>query len=533
MISIPQASFASGSEVTAMDNKTVYYRPLPPKPATLLLLEPNDSVRVVTLEGDMKMGRDVTGSMCDIKLRSCIASRDHGDFIFADGAYHYRDNNSLNGTFYNGVKLEQINERGSRAVRLQDGDVLRIDRRNLDEPHPDAVAAIFSTTFNADEKWNRYSLRGQSIVPIGRNITSGISLTDFMASRNHASLVLMPEGRWKIVDNGSTNGVAVNKNAITGERLLDPFDVIRIANTTLIFLEDEVIFNAVQPKPQKITENQRQVIMNVNIQRATTSGIFRKRDLLRDIRLDVESGDFILILGGSGAGKTTFINALRGRVSQSGVHASGQVLFGGMDLYKNFKMLKNKVGLVPQFPTTRDEDTVYHTVHDMATSMLAGDYTQQEIEMRIKDVFDRLMLNSLRDRFIKNLSGGQKKRAEVALGSVLDQEVFILDEPDSGMDFATRVELMKTLKSCTETGEAIAVISHAPDDAADLYTKVIVLAKSQSDEVGHLAYYGDVANAYSFFGVNKLSEIVMEINYEGGKGRADEFIRRFEMTRRG
>ena len=516
-----------------MDNKTVYYRPLPPKPATLLVLEPNDGIRVVTLEGDMKMGRDVQGSMCDIKLRSGIVSRDHGDFIFADGSYHYRDNNSLNGTYYNGIKLESINERGTRAVRLQDGDVLRIDRKKLDEPHPEAVVAIFSTSFGKDEKWNRCYLRGQNMVPIGRNTGYGISLTDFMASRNHATLMLTPEGRWKIVDNGSTNGVAVNKEAIVGERVLSPFDVIRIANTTLIFLEDEVIYNTVQSRPQHFDDSSRQVIMNVNIQKATTSGIFKKRDLLRDIRLDVENGDLILILGGSGAGKTTFINALRGKISQSGVRSTGQVLFGGMDLYKNFKMLKNKVGLVPQFPTTRDEDTVYHTVHDMATSMLAGDYTPQEIQMRIKDVFDRLMLNSLRDRFIKNLSGGQKKRAEVALGSVLDQEVFILDEPDSGMDFATRVDLMKTLKSCTETGEAILVISHAPDDAADLYTKVIVLAKSQRDEVGHLAYYGDVANAYSFFGVNKLSEIVMEINYEGGKGRADEFIQKFEMTRRG
>lgn len=56
---------------------------------------------------------------------------------------------------------------------------------------------------------------------------------------------------------------------------------------------------------------------------------------------------------------------------------------------------------------------------------------------------------------------------------------------------------------------------------------------SKKDDVGHLAFYGTVENALEFFGVNKLSEIVMEINYEGGKGRGDEFIEKFEQTRRG
>ncbi|MBQ4534369.1 MAG: ATP-binding cassette domain-containing protein, partial [Ruminococcus sp.] len=162
-----------------------------------------------------------------------------------------------------------------------------------------------------------------------------------------------------------------------------------------------------------------------------------------------------------------------------------------------------------------------------------GDYSDDEIHQRVEDIIKRMMLTSLRNNLIKNLSGGQKKRVEVAIQAIGDQEIFILDEPDSGMDFASRVDLMENLKSCTESGGVVSVISHSPDDAAEMFTKVIVLAKSQSDEVGHLAFYGDVPNALKFFGVNKLSEIVMEINYEGGKGRADEFINKFEATRRG
>ena len=183
-----------------MNDKTVYYKPLPPKPATLMILEPGTNVRMVSLDGDMRVGRDVPGSTADIRINSAIVSRDHGEFIYADNSYHYKDNGSLNGTYFNGVLMRKINERGSRALRLSDGDILRIDRHNLSIPHPDAVIAIFSTSFNINEQWYRYDLSGQIQVPIGRNIDCGISLTDFMASRNHAFLQMQMDGRWKIIE---------------------------------------------------------------------------------------------------------------------------------------------------------------------------------------------------------------------------------------------------------------------------------------------------------------------------------------------
>ncbi len=510
-----------------MDNKTVYYRPLPPNPATLLVLERGKQVRIVSLSGSMTIGRMSNEYMNDISLSSGIVSKRHGEFVYDDtsATYYYRDNNSLNGTFYNGMKLEKLNERGSRAVKLVDGDILRIDCDNLANPRSDAVVLVFSTKFSMGEAWHRFPLYDKMHVNIGRNNESGISLTDFMASRNHAVMDRI-NGMWYIADSGSVNGLAVNRVAIQGQCPLNVFDVINIANTTLIYLGNEIIYNEVHLNVQKQDYSNRSVVMGVNINEVR----FGEKRLLDNINLDIESGDFILILGGSGAGKTTFIKAVMGSIKDN---TSGQVMFENMDLYRNFNMLKHKIGFVPQFSTTRVNDTVYNTIMDAAYIKLAGEYSKKEIKQRVEDVIKRMMLTSLRNNLIKTLSGGQLKRLEVALQAIGDQKVFILDEPDSGMDYATRVDLMGNLKSCTETGDVVMVITHAPDDAATLFTKVIVLAKSQRDEVGRLAYYGDVQNAYSFFGVNKLSEIVLEINYEGGKGRADEFIDKYERTRRG
>lgn len=538
-----------------MDNKTVYYAPLPPKPATLLILEKNRDVKVVRLNGDMRLGRKSTDSYSDITLDSRIASRNHGDFMFIDDAYYYKDNNSLNGTFINGKKLEKYNERGSKAVKLVDGDIIRIDCSQLDSPHNDAVEIIFSTTFSADDRWQRYPLNSGYSINIGRNINDGISLTDFMASRNHAVLKFCGYG-WKIVDNNSRNGVFVNKNHIENEYFLRPFDVIRIANTTLIFTGNEIIYNEVNSsvvKSGNFNYQNRSVIMNVNIDEVKAKrGTFgKKKTLLKNINLDIESGDFILVLGGAGAGKSTFIKAITGQNhdTEQTLDINGQIFLEGMNLYKNLKVLKHKIGIVPQYPDYRANDTVYNTIMDSAKLQLSSEYSRQEIQQRVDDVIESMMLTSIKDSMLGIISGGQRKRVQVAIKSVGDISFFTFDEPDAGLDVAGRVDQIKQitkpitpeqaidnsqeLKYCTDSGKAGLMISHYPDDVADMYKKVIVLAKSKVDDAGHLAYYGDIPNALSFFGVKKLSEIVLEINYEGGKGRGDEFIQKFEMTRRG
>lgn len=171
---------------------------------------------MVTLTGDKTLGRDYPQADCDIRLLSQIVSRRHGEFIFddSDGAYYYIDNNSYNGTYINGERLAPYNDRGSRAYRLSDGDIIRIDHAELHSPHPDAVLIVFSTSFDMNEKWSTLDISRMDALSIGRGENCTLRLGDLMASRCHA-MMLHEGGCWYIEDNGSTNGVGVNGEEIS------------------------------------------------------------------------------------------------------------------------------------------------------------------------------------------------------------------------------------------------------------------------------------------------------------------------------
>lgn len=89
--------------------------------------------------------------------------------------------------------------------------------------------------------------------------------------------------------------------------------------------------------------------------------------------------------------------------------------------------------------------------------------------------------------------------------------------------------LMENLRTIADEGKIVMVISHGPDRASDLFDKVIVLAKSVSDNCGHLAFFGSVDEAYEFFDTDSLEGVVRRINREdeGGDGMSDYFIMKY------
>ena len=111
---------------------------------------------------------------------------------------------------------------------------------------------------------------------------------------------------------------------------------------------------------------------------------------------------------------------------------------------------------------------------------------------------------------------------------VTDPALFILDEPDSGLDGVISREIFTKLRQIADEDRIVIVITHTPDLVIDLFDKVIVLAKD-SEKSGRLAFYGSPEEAKEFFEKDSMEKIVMSVNSkeEGGEGRADELVEKY------
>ena len=263
--------------------------------------------------------------------------------------------------------------------------------------------------------------------------------------------------------------------------------------------------------------------LSVNIKERTASKLFRKKVLLRDIHMAIPQGRLVLLLGGSGAGKTTYLNAVTGYEK-----ANAEIILNGRDMYKEYEKMQYEVGFVPQSEMMRGKDTVLNTLIDSAKLRLSKDMPAKERREHVDRVMDIFGLALVKNNKVEKLSGGQKKRLSVSMEFISDPSLFILDEPDSGLDGVMAKELFLRLREIADSGKIVIVISHTPDRVIDLIDDVIVLAKD-SAQTGRLAFYGSVREAKEFFGCGSMEEIVKVINQveEGGDGRADEYVLKF------
>lgn len=231
----------------------------------------------------------------------------------------------------------------------------------------------------------------------------------------------------------------------------------------------------------------------------------------------------VLLLGGSGAGKTTFVNAVTGYEK-----ADASIILKDQDLYREYKYMKYDVGFVPQQDLMRGNDTVLRTLADAATLRLPSGISIFERKKRVREVLEEFGLAAISSSLVDKLSGGQRKRLSIAMEFISDPSLFILDEPDSGLDGVVARGLFEKLRAIADSGKIVIVITHTPDRVIDLFDDVIVLAKDAS-RTGRLAYYGPVNDAYEFFGKQSMEEILLTINQkeEGGEGRADEFVEKY------
>lgn len=269
-------------------------------------------------------------------------------------------------------------------------------------------------------------------------------------------------------------------------------------------------------------------VLSINIMERSVWRRFRKQTLLRDINLEVKGGEMVLILGGSGAGKTTFMNAVMGYEP-----ARGRVVYNNVDIYNEYKKMMFEIGYVPQQELIRVNETVHHTLLNAAHMKLAAGMPPYAYEEAVDRTLSVLGLEREKQSMVSKLSGGQKKRLSIAVEYIGNPSLFFLDEPDSGLDGSMASGLMQNLRMIADEGKIVMVISHYPDRTPELFNKIIVLAKDTRDNCGHLVFFGSPNEAKQFFETDTIEAIVKRINRpdEDGEGMGDYFIEKFRNYR--
>ena len=263
--------------------------------------------------------------------------------------------------------------------------------------------------------------------------------------------------------------------------------------------------------------------LQISLKERTVREAFSTKILLRDIHLEIEHGHMVLLLGGSGCGKTTFINAVTGSEP-----AKATIYLDGKDVYKDYDDMKHIIGVCPQGNIVRMNDVVEHTIEESAIIRLPKSVTRKEIDERLDSVLKRYGLQKSRAHLNSKLSGGQLRRLNIAMEYIADPDLFILDEPDSGLDGVMARDLMKSLREIADEGKIVLVITHNPDRVIDFFDDVIVLARD-ADFTGRLAFFGPIQEAREFFGRDSMEEILLLVNRPeyGGEGQADKYIEKY------
>lgn len=200
---------------------------------------------------------------------------------------------------------------------------------------------------------------------------------------------------------------------------------------------------------------------------------------LKDVTVEIETGEFIGLIGHTGSGKSTLIQHLNGLLKPT----SGRIIVNGLDLTaKGIKLneIRKKVGLVFQYPEYQlFEETVEK---DVAFGPMNLGLDEKEVSSRVKEAIELVGLNyeEIKDKSPFELSGGQKRRVAIAGVLSMNPEVLILDEPTAGLDPRGRDEILGQIKKLhVDKKITVILVSHSMEDIAKMADRLIVMDKGQ------------------------------------------------------
>ncbi|MGD0340546.1 MAG: ATP-binding cassette domain-containing protein, partial [Bacteroidales bacterium] len=214
-----------------------------------------------------------------------------------------------------------------------------------------------------------------------------------------------------------------------------------------------------------------------------------------NISFSIDEGSLVGILGASGSGKTTLMNILSGIEKPT----SGTIKINGLDVFKDSSALEGVLGYVPQDDLLIEDLTVFENLY-FAALQCFKEKDKKEVTSLVDQTLSSLGLIEKRDLKVGSplnrvISGGQRKRLNIALELIREPSVLFLDEPTSGLSSRDSETLMDLLRDLTLKGKLIFTVIHQPSsEVFKMFDKIIIL-----DQGGCMAYYGNPVDAVIYF----------------------------------
>ena len=281
--------------------------------------------------------------------------------------------------------------------------------------------------------------------------------------------------------------VTINRRAVPADSVqpLSPGSIVRISGTPVFYSEIVAQFDDWASQMQKMSFEVNHVWL-----RFKSGGIG-----LRDINMAEKEGTLVGIMGASGAGKTTLLNVLCGNDAPT----KGEVLINGRNLHTQKEELEGVIGLIPQDDLLIEELTVYQNLYYSA-KLCFRNMSEEEIDERVCKTLKELGLYERRGLQVgsplnKTISGGQRKRLNIALELIREPPILFVDEPTSGLSSADSDNVMILLRELSLKGKLVFVVIHQPSsDIYKMFDKMFIL-----DTGGYTVYYGEPADSVTYF----------------------------------
>lgn len=447
-------------------------------------------------------GNNIVFDLPQISYQHARLIRDNADWIL-------EDRNSTNHTF--------INDRSKpvRRQQIRPADTVYFGSFKI------SARRLLAMAMEAEhETSGPYSISiTEADMVLGRDPSSAIHLDHPQISWHHARIT-RKINRLFLHDLSSTNGTFLNGRKVAHAELM-PGDTISLASFSFKLTDDQKL------KKRDHRGEVRLDAENITIEVCEETTRLNKR-ILNDLTLTIYPSEFVGLMGPSGAGKTTLMLALNGYMPPN----YGRSRINGLSIYENYDIFRGCIGYVPQDDIMHTELTVYEALFYTAKIRLPSDTTNQEISTLIDKALSQLgLLNpekgiDVRDVIIgsaekKGISGGERKRVNLAMELLTDPSLLFLDEPTSGLSAQDALVVMDILKSLSDNGKTIILTIHQPNlEAFSKMDNVIILSS------GNLMYYGPAfPDSLMFFNPGPTPENLlnsMDHLYKGLSSRTEK-----------